>query len=105
MRKIIRYSHGFKMQAVKDVERGQGCASAVKAAGVKLGRDRLFEELSQAGLLVAKKPPAWPRPTQWDAHLPVFKNLIKDWKVTRPNQVWVADITYIRTREAFFYLG
>jgi len=77
----------------------------LKAAGVKLGRDRLFEELSQAGLLVARKPSAWPRTTHFDVHLPVFKNLIKGWKVTGPNQVWVADITYIRTQEAFLYLG
>jgi len=27
--KVIRYSHGFKMQAVKDVETGQSCAWAV----------------------------------------------------------------------------
>jgi len=77
----------------------------LKAAGVKLGRDRLFEELSQAGLLVARKPSAWPRTTHFDVHLPVFKNLLKGWKVTGPNQVWVADITYIRTQEAFLYLG
>jgi putative transposase len=77
----------------------------LKAAGVKLGRDRLFEELSRAGLLVERRPSAWPRTTHFDVHLPVFKNLIKDWKVTGPNQVWVADITYIRTREAFLYLA
>jgi transposase-like protein len=27
--KVIRYSHGFKMQAVRDVETGKGCAWAV----------------------------------------------------------------------------
>jgi transposase-like protein len=27
--KVIRYSHGFKMQAVRDVETGQDCAWAV----------------------------------------------------------------------------
>lgn len=77
----------------------------LKAAGVKLGRDRLFEELGKAGLLVERKPSAWPRTTQFDAHLPVFKNLIEGWEVTRRSQVWVADITYIRTQEAFLYLG
>jgi putative transposase len=77
----------------------------LKAAGVKLGRDRLFEELGQAGLLVERKPSAWPRTTHFDAHLPVFKNLIKGWQATRRNQIWVADITYIRTQEAFMYLG
>jgi putative transposase len=77
----------------------------LKAAGVKMGRDRLFAELGQAGLLVARKPAAWPTTTHFDAHLPVFKNLIQRRTVTGRNQVWVADITYIRTREAFLYLG
>jgi putative transposase len=77
----------------------------LQAAGVKLGRDRLFEELGKAGLLVARKPSEWPKTTHFDAHLPVFKNLIKSRLVTGRNQVWVADITYVRTREGFMYLG
>ena len=77
----------------------------LKAAGVKMGRDRMFEELSKAGLLVERKPSEWPRTTQINPNLPVFKNLIKGWEVSRRNQVWVADLTYIRTREAFMYLG
>jgi len=77
----------------------------LKAAGVKLGRDRLFVELGKAGWLVGRKPSAWPKTTQVDPNLPVFKNLIKRCPATGPNQVWVADITYIRTREAFMYLS
>jgi transposase InsO family protein len=80
-------------------------APELKAAGVKLGRDRLFVELGKAGLLVARKPSEWPKTTQVDPNLPVFKNLIKRLAATGPNQVWVADITYIRTQEAFMYLG
>jgi len=75
------------------------------AAGVKMGRDRLFEELGEAGLLVERKRSEWPRTTQIDPNLPVFKNLIKGWQVSGRNQVWVADLTYIRTQEAFMYLG
>ena len=77
----------------------------LKAAGVKLGRDRFFAELGKAGWLVERKPSEWPKTTQVDPNLPVFKNLIKGRPVTGPNQVWVADITYIRTREGFMYLG
>jgi len=77
----------------------------LKAAGVKLGRDRLFAELGKAGLLVERKPSEWPKTTNFDASLPVFKNLIRGRKLTGRNQVWVADITYVRTREAFMYLG
>jgi len=77
----------------------------LKAAGVKMGRDRLFEELKKAGLLVERKTSAWPKTTQFDPSLPVFKNLTKRCQVSGRNQVWVADITYIRTQEAFLYLG
>jgi len=77
----------------------------LKAAGVKLGRDRLFEELRKAGLLVERKPSEWPRTTNFDPALPVFKNLIKGCQLSGRNQVWVADITYIRTQQAFMYLG
>jgi putative transposase len=77
----------------------------LQAAGVKMGRDRLFAELAKAGLLVERKRSEWPRTTHVDAHLPAFKNLIRRCKLTGPNQVWVADITYIRTREGFMYLG
>jgi putative transposase len=80
-------------------------APELKAAGVKLGRDRLFAELSKAGMLVERKAAEWPRTTNFNAHLPVFRNLIKRGKLSGPNQVWVADITYVRTREAFMYLG
>src|SRR5256885_2151440 len=48
----------------------------LKAAGVKMGRDRLFAELSKVGLLVEPKPAEWPRTTHFNANLPVFKNLI-----------------------------
>jgi putative transposase len=80
-------------------------APELKAAGVKLGRDRLFAELGKAGWLVERKPSLWPRTTHRDPNLPVFKNLIERRPATGPNQVWVADITYIRTQETFLYLG
>jgi len=80
-------------------------APELKAAGVKLGRDLLFEVLRQKGWLVAPKPSEWPKTTQVDPNLPVFKNRIKRFRANGPNQVWVADITYIRTQERFMYLG
>jgi transposase InsO family protein len=35
----------------------------------------------------------------------VFHNLVKGMEVVSPNQVWVTDITYIRTDEGFLYLS
>ncbi len=36
---------------------------------------------------------------------PRYPNLIKDLEITYPDQVWVADITYIRLRNEFVYLA
>ena len=77
----------------------------LRAAGVKLGRDRFFTELRRAGYLVPPKPSKWPKTTRVDPNLPVFRNLVKGRPVTGPNQVWVADITYLRTEGAFVFLA
>jgi putative transposase len=76
----------------------------LEKAQVKMGRDRLFLECRLAGLLVEPLRAEYPRTTQFRAYLPTFKNLIKTLEVTGINQVWVADITYIRTLEGYLYL-
>lgn len=43
--------------------------------------------------------------TDSDHGLPVFPNLAKDLEVTRLNQLWVADITYIRLLHECVYLA
>lgn len=74
------------------------------AADVSIGRDRFFEALRNQALLLEPLPKA-PRTTNSNHSLPVFTNLIKDLEITAPNQVWVSDITYIRTHEDFVYLS
>ena len=72
---------------------------------MRIGRDRLFEELKKRDLLLAPLPAPYPRTTQSYHTLPVFENLVKGMEVERPNQVWVIDITYLRTQEGFLYLA
>lgn len=76
----------------------------LEAENVRLGRDRFFEVLRNQALLLEPLPKA-PRTTNSVHSLPVFSNLIKGMDVRGPNQVWVSDITYIRTREDFAYLS
>jgi putative transposase len=73
--------------------------------GVKIGRDGLFAVLGELGLLVPPKRSESPRTTDSYHCLPVFTNRIKDLEVTRPNEVWVVDLTYIRTEMGFLYLA
>ena len=77
----------------------------LEKAGVRIGRDRMFEELRKRDLLLEPVPAKYPTTTQSYHNLPVFRNEIKGREVTAPNQVWVSDITYLRTQEGFLYLA
>ena len=81
------------------------CKGALEEAGVKIGRDRMFEVLRERELLVEPKPAEYPRTTNSYHCLPVFTNRIKDLEVQQPNEVWVVDLTYVRTAEGFLYLA
>jgi putative transposase len=62
---------------------------------------RVMRELG----LVAAPPPVRVRTTDSDHPFPRYPNLVADLAVTRPDQVWVADITYVRVRAEFVYLA
>lgn len=74
-----------------------------KKAGVKIGRDKLFGILRERDMLLEPLKKA-PRTTNSRHSLPVFSNLIKELYTTNPNEIWVSDLTYIRTMEGFEYL-
>lgn len=78
---------------------------ALVRADVKIGRDRLFEELRTRGLLIKRKPAQYARTTQSRHSLPVFRNLIKEREVSKANEVWVGDLTYLRAAGSFMYLA
>lgn len=62
---------------------------------------RLMHEMG----LAAKPRPRKKRTTNSDHDFPRFPNRVKGLSVTKPNQVWVADITYIALRQEFVYLA
>jgi transposase InsO family protein len=72
--------------------------------GLHLGRDRFFDFLRAHGLLVERRR-RYVHTTDSRHHLRTYRNLIKDMELTAPNQVYVADITYIRTLQGFCYLS
>lgn len=74
-------------------------------AGVQLGRDRFFEVLREYGLLLKRRRAERPRTTHSHHSLPVFRNLIKGKKARHSNEVWVGDLTYLRTEEGFMFLS
>lgn len=76
--------------------------SDLEEAGVTIGRDRFFGLLAEKTLLVVRKP-GRAHTTNSRHSLPVFRNLLTGNAFNSPNQVWVSDLTYIRTDEGFLY--
>lgn len=73
-------------------------------ANLKVGRDTLFNILRKHNMLTLRKKPSY-RTTNSLHRFYKYKNSIKDLEVNRANQVWVSDITYIRTVKGFCYLA
>jgi len=73
-------------------------------ANLKVGRDTLFNVLRKNNMLTLRKRSS-ARTTNSLHRFYKYKNIIKDVDVTRSNQVWVSDITYIRTVKGFCYLA
>lgn len=71
---------------------------------IKVGRDVLFDILRDHEMLIRRKKSTC-RTTDSYHRFHKYKNLVKDMEVTAPNQVWVSDITYIRTVNGFCYLA
>ena len=68
-----------------------------------VGERRTRRVMREMGLL-SKPRPRKIRTTDSNHAFPRFENLVKGLSVTRPNQVWVSDITYIRLGSSFVYL-
>lgn len=78
--------------------------SFLVSSGIAIGRDRFFRLLDEHALLV-KRRRSGVRTTQSKHGFAVAGNLLKQTRLSQPNQAWVSDITYIRTLEGFSYVA
>ena len=62
---------------------------------------RLMKKMGLQAKIKRKKR----RTTNSEHGFPRYPNLVLDLEVIRPDQVWVADITYIRLQQEFVYLA
>lgn len=71
---------------------------------IKMGRNKLYELLGAHGMLIRTRRT---RPYTTNSNHPYYKysNLVSDFEPTAACQLWVSDITYIRTKLGFVYLS
>ena len=72
--------------------------------GIKIGRDGLFDYLRSENLLIKPKK-NYTKTTNSKHWMKKYPNLLKDKKPLGAEQVFVSDITYIKSRERTHYLS
>ena len=78
----------------------------LRRQGVKTSENRVARLMRSAGLKARAKRAFRPRTTDSRHPNPIAPNRLKEAQApTAPNQVWVADITYIWTVEGWIYLA
>jgi transposase InsO family protein len=79
--------------------------SFLKAHCFKIGRDAMFDLLSDRGLLVSKRKRRGCVTTLSKHRFKKYPHIVRDFIPIAPNQLWVSDITYIHLSEGFAYLS
>lgn len=70
---------------------------------IKFGRDKLFRLLKENDLLI-KPRRRYIQTTNSKHWMRKYPNIAKELELTAPEQVWVSDITYLKTEEGNCYL-
>lgn len=75
----------------------------LEKSNIKMGRDALFDLVAENNLQVTKRKR---RHITTNSNHPYkrYPNLIRGIEPDHPNQIWVSDITYIRSEQYFLYL-
>ena len=75
-----------------------------KKHGIKMGRDQLFDLLRFHGLLMRRRK-RMVKTTNSHHWMKKYPNLIQALPLSSAEQLWVSNITYIRTLQGFSYLS
>jgi putative transposase len=76
----------------------------VRREGIRVNHKKVLR-LMRKQELICKPRHRWGRTTDSNHSYRIYPNLLPNCPVTAPNQVWIADITYVRITPAFVYLA
>jgi putative transposase len=72
---------------------------------IHIGRDKFFDLLSAHGMLIRRRKRRYPKTTDSNHRFRKYPNLLNTLTLTRAEQLWVSDITYLSLPEGFCYLN
>jgi len=76
----------------------------LRREGIRVNHKKVLRIMRERDLLCKPKH-RWVKTTDSNHPYRIYPNLLPDSQATAPNQVWVADITYIRILLGFVYLA
>ena len=101
-----------KARDLRESNPGLGCVklyliikNLFESTGSMPGRDAFIEIMRKHGLMVQIKRRRHYKTTDSDHPFRKYDNLIRDIVPSRPNEIWVSDITYVETEEGVCYLS
>ena len=80
-------------------------AAVLRREGMVVNHKRVRKLMGEDNLLCLRHRPFVPMTTRSDHDWPIVANLVRRLRPSGPDQIWLADITYIRLREGFVYLA
>jgi transposase InsO family protein len=75
-----------------------------ESQNIKIGRDALFGYLRKENMLITRKK-NYTKTTDSKHWLKKYPNLYKTMELKRPEEAFVSDITYLKTKERTYYLS
>ena len=98
-----------KMREIHDFSRGTYGAprmhEELKARQVKVGRHRVARVMKAAGLRGVCRRKGWRTTVRDERARPAPDLVERDFSASAPDQLWVADATYVPTWSGFFFLA
>jgi transposase InsO family protein len=95
---IMKIIHQFPGYGYRRVTR------QLRRQGYVVNHKRVLRLMRENGLTFKVKK-FKPVTTDSEHDNPIYPNLVRGLRITRPNQVWAADFTYIQLRKEFVYLA